>query len=104
MNAKNYIQISGRLTTDPAPNKEQTYARFSIAHNFGPNTEPLYMNCVIFEKEFKKNGQTIPWDLLRRGQEVLLTGRLRPNNWTDNDGGIHKGIDIIVNKIRDAMD
>ena len=59
---------------------------------------------IVFKKEFDDNEQIIPWDLLKKGQEVLITGKLAPNNWTDKDGVEHKGFDIIVNKIRDLAE
>ena len=105
MNPTNYIQISGRLTADVTSNENKTFARFSIAKNFeGATKKALFLNCVIFKKEFDDNKQTIPWDLLKKGQEILITGKLAPNNWTDKDGVEHKGIDIIVNKIRDTAE
>ena len=44
------------------------------------------------------------FQLLKKGQEVLITGKLAPNNWTDKEGVEHKGFDIIVNKIRDLAE
>ena len=105
MNPNNYIQISGRLTADVTSNENKTFARFSIAKNFeGATKKALFLNCVIFKKEFDDNKQTIPWDLLKKGQEVLLTGKLHPNTWTDKDGAEHQDIEIVVNKIRDLAE
>ena len=103
-NANNYIQMSGRLTSDVTPNDKKTFARFSIAHNFTGNTDAMFLNCVIFKKEFDDNKQTIPWDMLETGREVFVTGKLAPNNWTDKSGVLHKGFEIVVNKIRDTDD
>lgn len=100
--SNNYIQISGRLTSDVTPNEKQTFARFSIAHNFVGGGDAMFMNCVIFKKEFDENKQTIPWDKLVKGSEIFVTGKLAPNNWTDKSGVAHKGFEIVVNKIRDA--
>ena len=104
MTPQNYIQISGRLLSDANPNSGKTYTRFTIAHNFGNDTPSLFMNCVVFSREFEKNRQTIPWEILKKGRDVLVTGRLRPNVWTDDSGVTRKGIDIIVDKIRDNND
>ena len=105
MNPNNYIQISGRLTADVTPNENKTFARFNLAKNFvGSDKKTIFLSCVIFKKEFDDNQQTIPWDLLKKGQEVLVTGKLAPNNWTDREGVEHKGFDIIVNKIRDLAE
>lgn len=101
-NSNNYIQISGRLTSDVTPNEKKTFARFSIAHNMGKNTDAMFFNCVIFKKEFDDNQQSIPWDKLEKGNEFFVTGKLAPNNWTDKEGHLHKSFDIVVNKIRDT--
>ena len=77
MNTGNYIQLSGRLTADVTPNEGKTFARFTLAKNFSKdNKNARFFRCVIFKKEFDDNQQNIPWDLLKKGQEVLLTGKL----------------------------
>lgn len=101
MNTQNYIHLSGRLTADVKPNEGSTFARLSIAQNQGEGNDTLFMNCVIFKKEFEKNNQTIPWGILTKGHEIFVTGRLRPNNWTDSEGTVHKGYEIVLNKIRE---
>ena len=102
MNTQNYIHLSGRLTADVQPNESMTFARFSIAQNQGEKSDTLFMNCVIFQKEFEKNNQTIPWDMLKKGNEIFVCGRIRPNNWTDGAGNSHKGYEIVLSKIRDT--
>lgn len=99
--ADNLIQMSGRLTADVAPNEKKTFARFCIAHNFTGSNDAIFLNCVIYKKEFDENRQTIPWDLLQKGVEVFVTGKLAPNNWTDKGGNLHRGFDVVVNKIRE---
>lgn len=102
MNTQNYIHLSGRLTADVKPNESSTFARLCIAQNQGEGNDTLFMNCVIFKKEFEKNNQTIPWDMLKKGHEVFVTGKIRPNNWTDSEGTVHKGYEAVLNKIRDT--
>ena len=98
MNTGNYIQLSGRLTADVTPNEGKTFARFTLAKNFlSSDKQARFFRCVIFKKEFDDNQQTIPWDLLKKGQEVLLTGKLTPNTWTDKNGTEHQDIEIVVN-------
>lgn len=105
MNSKNYIQISGRLTSDVTPNDAKSFARFSIAHNFRSDSQDaLFLDCVIFRKEFDANDQQIPWELLRKGQDILVTGRLNSNSWTDRQGQRHRGMELVLNKIRDNAD
>ena len=90
MNTGNYIQLSGRLTADVTPNEGKTFARFTLAKNFTKdNKSARFFRCVIFKKEFDDNQQIIPWDLLNKGQEVLLTGKFTPNTWTDKNGTEH---------------
>jgi len=101
MKNQNYIHLSGRLTADAQPNDSKTFSRISIAQNQGEGNDTLFMNCVIFKKEFDNNGQNIPWDLLKKGNEIFVCGRIRPNNWTDSEGVSHKGYEIVLNKIRD---
>jgi len=103
-NSNNYIQMSGRLTSDVTPNDKKSFARFSIAHNMGKNADAMFLNCVIFKKEFDDNSQLIPWDILTKGREIFVTGKLAPNNWTDKEGVLHKSFDVVVNKIRDTED
>ena len=105
MNTGNYIQLSGRLTADVTPNEGKTFARFTLAKNFTKdNKSSRFFRCVIFKKEFDDNQQSIPWDLLKKGQEVLLTGKYHPNTWTDKDGVEHQDLEIVVNKIRDLAE
>ena len=105
MNTGNYIQLSGRLTADVTPNEGQTFARFTLAKNFSKdNKNARFFRCVIFKKEFDENQQIVPWGLLKKGQEVLLTGKLTPNTWTDKNGTEHQDIEIVVNKIRDLAE
>ena len=103
MDTMNYIQISGRLTADVTPNENKTFARFSLAKNFnGSDRKAIFFGCVIYKKEFEKNQQTIPWDLLVKGQEVLVTGRIAPNVWKDKNGHEHTDIELVLSKIRDT--
>ena len=105
MNSGNYIQLSGRLTADVTPNEGMPFARFTLAKNFSKDSKQArVIRCVIFKKEFAGTPQVIPWDLLKKGQEVLLTGKFHPNTWTDKDGAEHQDIEIVVNKIRDLAE
>ena len=105
MNSGNYIQLSGRLTADVTPNEGMTFARFTLAKNFSKDgKQARFFRCVIFKKEFDDNQQIIPWDLLKKGQEVLLTGKFHPNTWTDKDGVERQDIEIVLNKIRDLAE
>jgi Single-stranded DNA-binding protein len=102
--SNNYIQISGRLTADVSPNEKKTFARFCLVHNFIGDADPIFLNCVIYKREFDENRQMIPWNILQKGTEIFITGKLAPNNWTDKDGVKHRGFDVVVSKIREFDD
>lgn len=102
MDTRNYIQISGRLVADVEPNEKKSYARICIAHNYREKSmKPLYIDCVLYEKEFARNGQAIPWSHLRQGNDILITGRLETRYWTDADKKDHVKMYVVVDKIRD---
>ena len=92
--------MMGRLTRDPEVRYSQganptAVARFSIAVNrrFKREGEPEadFFNCVAFGKlgEFVER-------YYRKGMQVLVTGRLQNNNYTNKDGQQVYVIQIMV--------
>lgn len=92
--------MMGRLTRDPEVRYSQganptAVARFSIAVNrrFKREGEPEadFFNCVAFGKlgEFVER-------YYRKGMQVLVTGRLQNNNYTNKDGQQVYAIQILV--------
>ena len=96
MKSTNTFAVSGRLTSDANiyDGKNGKVARFSIAHNFGRDMDPLFVDAVMFSKNGKKE-VSIPESLLKKGQAVTVSGYLRPNNNT-KDGKTYRSIDFVV--------
>ena len=94
----NHIVLTGRLTENASSSKKDTYARFGIAHNVGP--EPFFLNCVFFANKGRKNEREIPWDKLTKGNMLLLEGSLKPNVYVNQDTGEQRrSLEFLVNKI-----
>lgn len=92
--------MMGRLTRDPEVRYSQganptAVARFSIAVNrrFKREGEPEadFFNCVAFGKiaEFVER-------YYRKGMQILVTGRLQNNNYTNKDGQQAYAVQILV--------
>lgn len=99
----NNVILKGRLSKDPeirftsANNKK--VANFSVAvqrnfKNANGEYDADFFNCVAFagtadmiEKFFKK------------GQEILLAGRIQNRNWDDDQGVKHYATDIMVDRV-----
>lgn len=85
----NMFTCSGNLTRDAEvhefPNGGKV-CNFSVAINdsFGNNGEgrTLFMNCAVYGKRAESNLPTY----LTKGIEVIVTGRLVPNEYTNKEG------------------
>lgn len=89
----------GNLTRDP----EMAYTeggiartRFSIAINQGKDKDgnerdPLYMNCVAWEKLAENIAE-----YTRKGKKVCVQGALSLNEWTDREDVKHKDMQVRV--------
>lgn len=95
MKSTNSFAISGRLTSDATISKTGAVARFRIAHNFGKDMEPLFVDCVMFSKNGKKDVE-IPTDLLKKGNAVLVSGYQRPNVYVNPEGKKYVRTDYVV--------
>lgn len=56
--------------------------------------DPLFMNAVVFGKQAEHLT-----DSIGKGDTVLLTGTLAPNNWTDKEGNERNDVQIKVTEI-----
>ncbi len=90
----NSLSIIGRLTKDPEQFVSQSgiaFTKFSIAH----------------DKEFTKNEETYFFDVVawrstavfitrhfKKGQLILIAGKLAVNTWTDKNGLKHNDVQI----------
>lgn len=99
----NNVILKGRLSRDPeirfTSTNNKKVANFSVAvqrnfKNANGEYDADFFNCVAFagtaemiEKFFKK------------GQEILLTGRIQNRNWDDDQGTKHYATDIMVDRV-----
>ena len=91
----NTVILHGRLTGDPVlrfTKSQKAVASFQIAVNrdFSDGTD--FFRCVAWNEL----GETMK-QYLSKGSEVLISGSLRNNNYTDNNGNEREGVEIVVN-------
>ena len=91
----NTVILHGRLTGDPVlrfTKSQKSVASFQIAVNrdFSDGTD--FFRCVAWSDL----GETMK-KYLAKGSEVLISGSLRNNNYTDNNGNEREGVEIVVN-------
>ena len=91
----NTVILHGRLTGDPVlrfTKSQKSVASFQIAVNrdFSDGTD--FFRCVAWNEL----GETMK-KYLAKGSEVLISGSLRNNNYTDNNGNEREGVEIVVN-------
>ena len=97
--ALNQCTFLGRLTRDPdiwhATETQMPIARFTLAVGRGTKkdgeTEADFINCVAFDKkaEFAER-------YLEKGTRVLVSGRMKNNNYIDKDGNKVYGMELQV--------
>ena len=114
MKSSNNITLSGRLTADAISNESKSFARFTIAHNMGKDAQGaqkvLFFEATMFAKNHKRE-VAIPFDLLKKGQPVLVNAWLMPDSYTNKDGKtvntvkyVVKTVEAITNEDADASD
>jgi single-strand DNA-binding protein len=100
----NCVAMIGRLTADPEVKWTQdgrAIAKFSLAVNRRYKKEGTadadFFNCVVFGKtaEFMEK-------YFRKGMKAVITGELRNNHYTDNNGVKHYSEQIVVNSVEFA--
>lgn len=102
MKSANNISLSGRLTADAVSNESKNFARFTIAHNMGKdaqgNQRVLFLEATMFNKNHKRD-VVIPFDLLKKGQPVLVNAWLTPDSYTNKDGKTVNTVRYIVKSV-----
>jgi single-strand DNA-binding protein len=99
----NKVILLGRMARDPEVRFTQAaepmaICRFSIAvdrpyssrRQEGEKTVD-FINCVCFGKRGENIGK-----LFRKGQRIVVTGRLQVSDWTDNSGNKRYSTDVVV--------
>lgn len=99
------ITIKGRITRDPEIKWTQngkSYTRLAVATNkYTQNQQgqweqqgsPLFLNCVAWQ-----NTETIA-ETVKKGDLVIITGTLEPNNWTDKDGNQRRDTEVKITSL-----
>ena len=90
----NTVIMLGRLSKDPETKQTQTtnLCRFSIAvDRRGKKDEADFFNCTAFGKTADFISQ-----YFRKGQRILLSGRIQNDNYTASDGSKRYATTIIV--------
>lgn len=77
--SENSFTMTGRLVKDVVTNESKSFARFTLAHNFGKDMDALFTDVVAFAKNGKKDVD-IPFDILVKGAKIRVSGFMRPNN------------------------
>lgn len=95
----NKVHLIGNLTKDPdlRYTKSNTpVATYTIAINtgYGEKQETDYINI----KTWGKRGEFIK-KYFKKGQPIAITGRLKNNNYEDNNGVKHYSIEVITEDI-----
>lgn len=90
----NFVALMGRLTKDPEAKQNQTtnLTRFSLAvDRRGKRDEADFFNCTAF-------GKTAEFIVryFRKGNRILLSGRIQNDNYTASDGSKRTAVQIIV--------
>lgn len=69
----NRVRISGNICANANISSTKNFAGFDIAHNCGRGRETLFDKVKMFSKNGKKDLE-IPFDILKKGQRVLVEG------------------------------
>lgn len=93
MKSINNLTISGRIASVTIDNAK-TYAKFSIAHNFGGG-KTIFPDFTMFAKVAGRT-RKLPEDLLKKGTAVTVSAYLYP--------GADKSINFIVKKVEPCTD
>ena len=102
----NKVILMGRLTRDPevryTQNTNLTVANFSIAVNRrfkreGDTETADFFNVIAWNKTGEFVGK-----YFKKGQQVIVSGRLQNRNWTDQQGVKHYATDVIAEEVEFA--
>ena len=95
----NSIVLKGRLTSDIEVKQTQSgvaVTKFSVAvdRDFSKEKEADFIPCTAWRQTAEFLGK-----FFRKGQEILLSGRLLTIKFTDKDGNNRIGYDVMVDKV-----
>ena len=92
----NKLIVMGNLVREPSSKeigKDLTVCNFTVATNRkrGENEEVAYVDCAAFGKQ----GETIS-KYFKKGDRILVEGRLRSDSWETEDGQKRSKLNTIV--------
>jgi len=96
----NHLTISGRLTRDVElkyTSGNLAIARGALAHNTWQKDKEdkvLFLDFVLFREPAERCAE---W--AKKGQPVIVEGRLSQNDWTDNEGQKRTKIELLANRV-----
>jgi single-strand DNA-binding protein len=98
----NKVVLMGRLTADPEIRYTQSnigVVRFSLAVDKRQKSqdgkrEADFFSCLGFQQTAEFCNK-----YFRKGQQVLVEGRLQNNNWTDKDGIKRYSTEIVLEQV-----
>lgn len=102
----NAINIVGNLTDAPElrqTNGGSAVANFRVAYT--PRTfdkatqewtdgDPLFLSCAVWHKQAENFAASA-----KKGDRVVVVGRLKPNNWEAEDGSKRSSIEVDVEEV-----
>ena len=91
----NRVQLSGRLTRDPEYKQTRdgnNTARFTVAIDRSRKSDETdYINCMAFGKTADFVAR-----FFVKGKPIEISGRLRTTSWTDDNGKVRHGMDVVA--------
>ena len=97
----NHIVIQGRLTKDPeikTTNNGTTLANFTVAcdrdYQSGTEKQTDFVECIAF-----KSTASFVERYFRKGQMILVSGRLQSRKWEDRNGNSRTSWEVLVNDV-----
>ncbi|MCK9291594.1 MAG: single-stranded DNA-binding protein [Bacteroidales bacterium] len=101
---RNSVQLIGRAGIDPEVKsfaKDRKYARFTLATNEfyyndkGARVEETHWHKVV---AFGKLAERIEKSV-KKGQQLMVNGRLTTNSWEDKNGTKRTNIEILAKEV-----
>lgn len=100
--SQNVCAFIGRLTDKPAggqTNSQRSYARFSVAvqrnfKNQNGDYDADFINCTTFG-----HGADYLIQYAGQGDTVSVSGELRQNHWTDQQGNKRSDLQVVANQV-----
>lgn len=90
----NQVQLLGRLTRDPEIRNTQqgkSVASFTLAIDRFGGQETDFFDCAAWEKQADLIAKSC-----KKGNRLLVNGRLQQDKWTDQNGQKRTSIKVIV--------